>query len=123
MLVLRGEPVSKLVQPGAPDDDGTGGFEPAHHGRRLVGNDRCESRSVRCRDPLLVDEVFEPDGHSGQRTWILPLFDPAVDHGCSFHSPVAIDRGEGVECRLRLLGAVDGGGDDGAGAGLAGSDR
>jgi hypothetical protein len=85
------------MEPGPPDDHGTGCLQPFHDGGAARGLNAIEGRTTGGHPTLVVDEVLETDGDPGQRPWVRTALDGDIELGGSCHRPLVIDLREDVE--------------------------
>ncbi len=103
VLVLRVEPEGPLVEVGTSDDHRPGLLQTGDAGSAVRRHFGVERRPA-CGDPTsMVDEVFQPDGDSGQRPDVLALLHFLIDGGGSLQGALVIDRDECVD---GVLGGV-----------------
>jgi hypothetical protein len=95
------------VEVGAPDDHGARGLEASDAGRGRLGDLGIERGAGRGGTTGVIDEVLQPDRHTGEEADLVPGGETLVDRGGPLQSPIVVERDERVDSALCCMGRVE----------------
>ncbi|MPM54238.1 hypothetical protein SDC9_101013 [bioreactor metagenome] len=97
----------KLVQIRLAEDHQAGGKQPVDDRGVVRRNPALQNaRAGRRGQPLIAEEVFDPDRHSCQGAQLLAGRDPGVHRACLLQGALGIDGQEGVNVGVHLFDAI-----------------
>jgi len=97
----------ELVQIRLAEDHQAGGKQPVDDRGVVRRNPALQNaRAGRRGQPLIAEEVFDPDRHSCQGAQLLAGRDPGVHRACLLQGALGIDGQEGVNVGVHLFDAI-----------------